>query len=317
MGLLTLFTVAALLIIAVGTWMLIRALVRPDRKTIGYALAKGYPTDPEDIDLPGEPITFHFDDHYSSPGWVVRGHNPDGPMVVVTHGWSSSRFASLAKALQFSPYASKIVVYDLRAHGDSTAPLCLHGKKEVDDLLAVLEQVDDEQRGIVLYGSSMGAGFSIVAAARDNEHGPGRVVGVIADGAYRFPLRPIIGQVRRRGAPGFPFAHLALAHLVFWHGPYDHFDRADHAAKIRGPMMVLHGDADDICPIKGARIIAAAAPSGWIVEFPGASHGGLAEFDEARYAEALRVFFARVRIFKSQQSETFALRTSTDAATTS
>jgi pimeloyl-ACP methyl ester carboxylesterase len=293
-GLLKLLGVALAIIIAGGTFVLLRALLRPHRKTIGHALAKGLPTQPEEIGLEGEEVTFHYGDATSAPGWIVRGQSRDGPVTVLTHGWSSGRFAMLDLAPLFTPYCSKVVVYDMRGHGESTAPRCLHGGKEIDDLLAVLDQVDDEGRGYVLYGTSLGAGFALVAGSREARRGGERIKGVIVEGPYQYPLRPIIGQLHRRGAPGFPMAHLALAHLAFWHGVGEEYDRALHAGRLTCPLLVLHGTADDICPIEGGRKIAAAAKRGRIIEFPGANHSHLAEHDPQRYAAALEAFFKEV-----------------------
>ncbi len=290
-GLLKLLAIALVVILAGGTMILLRALLHPHRKTIGHALAKGWPTEPAEAGLEGEEVSFHYGDATSAPGWIVRGMKDDGPVTVLTHGWSSGRFAMLAAAPLFAPYCSKVVVYDMRGHGESTAPRCLHGGREVDDLLAVLDQVEDQGRGFVLYGTSLGAGFALVAGSREAQKGSSRIRGVIVEGAYRYPLRPIIGQLRRRGAPGFPMAHLALLHLVFWHGLGEKYDRALHAGRLNCPLLALHGTADDISPIEGARKIAAAAECGRIVEFPGSNHGHLAENDPRRYAAALEAIF--------------------------
>lgn len=302
-GLIKLLAIALAVILAGGTFVLLRALLHPHRKTIGYALAKELPTEPAEIDLHGEEITFQYGDGTAAPGWIIAGEDTSGPVVVMTHGWSSGRYLSLAKVPLFVRYASKVVVYDMRGHGDSSAPRCLHGGREIDDLLAILDQVNDEGKGFVLHGSSLGAGFALVAGSREGRAGRDRIVGVMVEGAYRFPLRPIIGQLHRRGAPGFPMAHLALAYLMFWHGLGEEYDRALHAGRLTCPLLMLHGTDDDICPIAGARKIADAAKRASFVEFPGGSHGGLAELDRPRYDEALTQFFNEIRSRKTKTAQ--------------
>jgi len=169
MGLVVLFSVALAIIVVVGEVWLIRLLRRPPRRTFGAALARGFPTEPKDVGLTGEPVTFRLPDEHTTEGWVIRGDEPDGPIVVMSHGWSSGRFGLLVRAPLLTLFASHVVVYDLRGHGDSSAPVTTMGPREVDDLLAIVEQVqpaDDPDRRVVLFGSSMG-----VADAKSNDHG--------------------------------------------------------------------------------------------------------------------------------------------------
>jgi pimeloyl-ACP methyl ester carboxylesterase len=174
--------------------------------------------------------------------------------------------------------------------------------------------VGDGGGGLVLYGWSLGAGVSIVAAARD-----GRVSGVIAEAPYRFPMTPARNVLRGRAlphrlnlAPAFWLLGLMLGAGPGWGrahpaaagpdgsrqgggvGPVENrshrgpppsatggegaFDRAAHAARLRCPLLVLHGEFDEICPLEDARAIVEAVPEGVpaeLAEIQGAGHNNL------------------------------------------
>ena len=305
MGIIILFAAAVVLIAVVGSAAIVWQLRHPRRKTYAVAMARGLPTSPGDLSRDHEETTFRFDDGSESPGWVVEGSDDAGPMVVVCHGWADSRYGALTWLPLLTRFASRIVLYDLRAHGDSTAKACTMGTRDVDDVLAVVRQVMNGERGeferrnlrenpgargVVLFGYSMGAGIAIAAAARE----PELITGVIADGPYRTALEPLRGHLRGQNIPPWlflPVIALTAPLVGAWRG----FDRAALAAKTRCPLLVLAGTDDPISPHDSAQRIAAAAPHGELVSFEGAGHLELAGLDEPRYLESLGAFFAKLR----------------------
>ena len=315
MGLIILFLTAAAIIVAIATLALIHCLRNPPRLTYAAALARRLPTEPSEIGLEGEECSFVLDDNTRAPGWVIRGQKPDGPTVIISHAWSDSRYGSLTRAPLLAPHVSRIIIYDLRGHGDHTYPHSTLTALEPDDLITIARQVDDGSP-IVLMGVSMGAGIAIVGGAKlwEKESGvrsqgsepPGlgssepslHVAGVIVEGVYREMMEPVAGLVRRKGWPAQPMAFLADAHLRFWlgigHGKHRRVhghDRAMHAAKLTCPLLILHGENDNISSPASAKSIAEAARKGTLVMFPGQGHNNLAKADPDRYAAALAAFF--------------------------
>ena len=291
MGLVNLFATAAALLIVLGTARVVYVLQHPKRKTYAYALATGLPGDPGELGLNYTEQTFRFADGSTTPGWIIEGANPHGATVVVTHGWNSSRHGSLLRVPTLAPHATRLVVYDMRGHGESSAPVCLMGTREADDLLAIITQLDGPDTPIVLYGSSMGAGVSIATAAKADPATAARIVAVIADGPYRHFHEPIAAQMRVQSLPPFPFARLAAAYLTLRLGGLAGFDRAILAAAVRCPLLVLHGSADPICNVESGRLIARAAPRGQLTEITGGGHGDLAAIDPDTYKGALAELF--------------------------
>jgi pimeloyl-ACP methyl ester carboxylesterase len=67
-----------------------------------------------------------------------------------------------------------------------------------------------------------------------------------------------------------------LLGLDFGVGPHWRgFDRAAHAAGLRVPLLLIHGDQDEVCPFEDARAISAACPGARLVNVDGAGHHSL------------------------------------------
>lgn len=320
LGLLILFAVAYALLIAIGTAGVLWQMNRPRRKTLAVSLGKGGPGDPADLGLEGEEVTFNLSDGSKSPGWIVGGDRSDGPIALVIHGHRDSRFGSLYRAQMLRPYVAATAVFDLPGCGDAEAPRCLMGQREADDVFAVIHGLPPELiegKPIVLLGYSMGATIALKAAAppeaspeappeadrehptapRDSPRQVAEVAGVIACAPYRLWDEGLRGQFAKRRLPAWPIVPLVglMMRLFPWFGERPGFDRAQDAAAFAGPVLVLHGDADQICPLDAGRRIAEAAPAGELVVIPGGTHNQLLGADYDAVHGALSAFFGRVQ----------------------
>ncbi len=291
MGVLSLLALAWGVLMALAMAGLAQRMTRPARLTFAVALARKWTTEPADLGLTAQELNFRFDDRSTSPGWRIRGENPNGPVVVLVHGWSSGRIGLLLKARHYLPHAGAVILYDQRGHGESTAKRAHLGGRERDDIAAVVEQAAGEADGVVLAGSSYGAGIALDAAVRCARL-RGRVRGVILEGPYRLPMEPIERMLRRARWPAQPLCTLTALAMFPWHRHGWGYDRVKLARRWAGPLLVLHGSDDEVCSVESGRAIAAAAAHGRIVEFPGGRHGGLYRHDPQRYAAALADFFA-------------------------
>lgn len=323
LGLLILLSIAYALLIALGGFTILWQMSRPRRKTLGVALAMGGVADPADLGMAAAAVTFNLSDRTQSPGWIITGHAPQGPTVVVVHGHRDSRYGSLYRAQMVRPYAAYIVVFDLPGHGDAQATRCRMGAREAADVNAVVhglppevsEKQNRKRRPIVLLGYSLGATIVIKAAAEYPElfnapdgktssgGGGGGGDGVIACAPYRWWDEGLRGQMKRRGLPVWPMVPLVGLFLRLsvklnlsrlreskWEEAPG-FDRAADAAKLTCPLLVLHGDADTICPLSAGRAIADAAPRGQLVVIKHGTHNQLLAADHDAVHAALAAFF--------------------------
>lgn len=260
------------------------SLTHPPRRTYASAVARARAGDPSELD---EPLAFEAYEielgRRRYPIWEVRGHDPAGPTVVLTHGWGDSRVGALVRAPALAPVASRLVMWDMPGHGEApgTSPM---GTNEHRLLLELLEHVASRDENgalprIILYGWSLGAGVSIVAAGEGTSgRWSDRIAGVVAEAPYRLAQTPARNVLKTRQLPhrlNLPPAFWLLG-LGLRVGPtWRRFDRAQHAARLTCPLLVIHGTEDAICPIDDGRAIAEAAPDGRIIEVCGAGHNNL------------------------------------------
>jgi pimeloyl-[acyl-carrier protein] methyl ester esterase len=228
-----------------------------------------------------------------------------GRPLVLLHGWS---FSSAALLGPLAPLAARarLVAPDLRGHGRSggAGPFCL------DDLAADVLQVFTalDLRGAVLAGWSLGAIVALAAlpalegrvsalalvagtpcftvregwphgladrtveaVAAQVRRDPGRAVGRFFEGMFAPGELDAPGRARadasRAGAPVPPAASLLAA--------LDVLRTADVRAALHAaatPTLVLHGDADPVCPPGAAHALAGAIPRARLLLVPGAGH---------------------------------------------
>lgn len=313
MGLALLFAVAAGVLLLLGAVAMAIGLSRPPRFTYATALARRLPTSPQDLQLPAREVVVRLSDATTTPAWVIEPPTPDPadprrgrrpphapasrPLsLVITHGWGDGRHGLLPLAVRLLPHFQQVVLYDLRAHGDSTARLSRLGRVEPDDLAQVLRQTlpaDDHDAAprspdVVLMGLSMGAGISIDTAVRGPSDVRRRIAAVIAEGTSLNGTQPLIGFLQHNRIPARPLAWLTSFLLALANLPRPTVPRTDRlAARLDRPLLLLHGGRDPICPVASARRIAAASPHARLVEFDDAAHLDLVARQPERYLEAV------------------------------
>jgi len=287
-GLLVLMAVALLVLVWIGTAVLVYTLVHPPRRTAGVAMARGEPTDPVEAGAPSyETHALVSADGSHLELWEIPGQAPGGPTLIMLHGWGDGRLGELLWLDVLRPIASRLILFDLRGHGECPPGRCGWGLVEIDDALAVIDWA--RLRGkepVVLFGYSMGAAIAIGAAVR----AASSVAAVIADSPYQSIGRAVRGTMRIQRLPTWPVATLGLAWLR-WRGalPADD-DLTALASRLTVPLLVLHGSADGVTPLCDARQIAAAAPMGSLVEFASCNHVQAAGAEPERYTAAVRQF---------------------------
>lgn len=242
---------------------------------------------------PGRALGLPFDDAVVSspvgdlPAWLV--HPADGELhgkvwAVLVHGRGGTR----EECLRALPVLHRLGVPALvpSYRNDPGAPASLSGRyglgdtEWVDVEAAVLHALDAGARDVVLVGWSMGG--AIVLSALSRSWTADRVRAVVLDGPVLDWRTVLQHQARVHRVPpplgragtalmGSPLARAALG----VEGPLD-LDRLDwvtRAEEMRVPVLLLHGEADDVVPVGPSRSLAAARPDlVTLLEFPGAGH---------------------------------------------
>jgi hypothetical protein len=105
---------------------------------------------------------------------------------------------------------------------------------------------------IIVYGESLGTGVAVQVAAEK------RVGGLILDAPYTSMV---------------DLARLHYAFLPARAFMTDRYETLEHIGKVRAPLLIIHGEADDIIPAEmGRRVFEAAPEPKEIATYPGAGH---------------------------------------------
>lgn len=272
----------------------LRGLVNPPRRTYASAVSRGRPGDPGEIAPEhGGPMTFRAWE-FTSRGirlnaWDIVGDDPHGPCFILTHGWGDSCIGSISRVSALRALGSRFIAWDMRGHGVSSGSSTL-GILEHEDLRALLDSIGTRQP-LVLFGWSLGAGVSIELAGRE----PDGIIAVIAESPYRFPQTPAKNMLTSMGMPSGPNLSAALGILSLRHARRFHtrhsepFDRAFWSARLKCPLLVLHGESDMISPLEDAGVIAASSPGSTLEILKDGRHDGLWTDRQTRAQSTLAV----------------------------
>jgi pimeloyl-ACP methyl ester carboxylesterase len=194
--------------------------------------------------------------------------------IVLLHGIRLDHRALAGFAEDFAAHGYRAVLVDLRGHGASSGTHLTYGELEAGDVSRVLDVLGARMRlgPVFVFGHSYGGAVALHVAAND-----ARVMGVVAVSTFA-SVRRVVSDYERAYLPGFepwiPDSWLddavsdaaSLADFDPEHSP----ERA--AARIRAPLLLLHGGADTQVPPAHARILAAAGNSAKLVLLPGETH---------------------------------------------
>ena len=251
-------------------------LTHPPRRTYAWSVSRGQPGDPGELD---EPLVYEARElntkHGHIPIWDMQGRDPSGPVVLMTHGWGSSKQGALKRLQSLADDASRIIAWDLPGHGDAPGHARM-GADEHQIARTLLEELRLGNQPIILFGWSMGAGISLAICATSQDQYPIR--GVICEALYARPITPARSVLALRGmphrlnlAPAMALIGIRLGVGARWRG----FDRVRTAPRVRVPLLLIHGDQDPISPIEDSVAVQQAAPDAQLCRIKGAGHNNL------------------------------------------
>ena len=239
------------------------------RFALAYRVRAGYPSQrpptitPADLGLPYETLTV-ASEGADLPAWFIpaRGGAP-GPGVALIHGWESARDRTLPNALFLHAAGFHCLTVDIRGHGTNPPePLPLTaGEFGLDALAAfraLLDRPEVSTAGIV--GHSMGAIGAILAAAADD-----RVAALVATSSPADPYRLTRQTFRLAHLPipdviAYPLAWLTTrVYLRPRRYDVDAINASKAIARYCGPILLAHGDEDQVVPFSHMERLAKAA----------------------------------------------------------
>jgi alpha-beta hydrolase superfamily lysophospholipase len=268
----------------------------------------------------------------SCAAWLypARGDTAKAPIVVMAHGLSGTRRDGLGPfAERFATAGIAALVFDHRGFGDSGGePDLFHPARQLEDWRAAiafarsLPGVDAER--VATFGSSMGAGNALAAAAGDP-----RVAAVVSQAPFLDMVRqahrsspllaarmllaaargrrlPAIGQPHEAAFINAPGGEVGWRHVVAtgensrWRNRVSSrwllgrpFRPARHAAGLHCPWLLCVGEADRVARPGPAIAAGRRAPLGELRIYPGVDHFDIYDGAEFEAVVADEVAFLR------------------------
>ena len=240
-----------------------RLLFEPTRLPDDHVLA----TDPDlhesTIEVPGAKLS------------AVHMRLPDPRGVVLfLHGNSGNLQDCMSELDAFRQVNFDVVMFDYRGYGKSTG--CIESEAQLRaDVRAVWSQFSSQYEGkrVVISGQSLGTGLAAGLAAELTAAGqppdltmlvsPYSSMSTLADELYPWVRPWVPRQVLR-----YPL------------------QTVEHATQLGGPLMLIHGDKDELIGIHHSETLHKAVPQAQLHRVEGAGHSDVHKFPSFRKALA-------------------------------
>jgi fermentation-respiration switch protein FrsA (DUF1100 family) len=181
--------------------------------------------------------------------WEIAPHAKGSAEIVFFYGNAGtlSDFADTGEALSHGGFG--IVLASYRGYDGNQGEPAEAGL--MDDARAILASLPKDHGAVVLWGQSLGSG---VAARMASEGRAGALI-------LQSPYTAVVDVAARR----------------FWVYPVrlvmrDRFDTLSRAARIKIPVLIMHGTADETVPFDMGETLSHTFPHATLVPIPGGGH---------------------------------------------
>ena len=200
--------------------------------------------------------------------WIPATREPAAAHVLFLHGNGGNVAHRLAQARVLADAGLDVLLFDYRGYGRSTGAPGEEGTyrdaRAARD--ALLARPGVEAGGVVYLGESLGGA---VATELATAHPPAALV-----------LQSTFASVRRMARLHYPVVPAALVPDVY--------PTIDRIGRVRTPVLVIHGDRDEIVPLDhGRELFAAAADPKRLDVVRGAGHNDLLLVAGRAYGESI------------------------------
>jgi uncharacterized protein len=180
---------------------------------------------------------------------------PGAPTLVHFHGNGETLRGLVPFGLELVNRGLGVLLVEYRGYGSSPGETSEQGiYLDAAAALDALEQRGIARDRIILSGTSLGTGVAAEMAAR------GRGARLVLISPYTS-----IPRVAARIAPFLPTSWIIS----------DRFDTLSKAGRLGLPVLIIHGDEDEIIPYVMGQELAAAIPSARLITVPGGHHNDL------------------------------------------
>lgn len=257
-----------------------------------YANARAHPSraplccvTPAELGLVYEDVIFVTNDGLTLRGWYLPSRNRAA--VIIAHGLGGNRVPHLAQAGALAKHGYGVLLFDLRAHGESEGNTATVGGRDVIAAVAYLKkrnEIDSARIGAI--GFSLGGMASIHAAASSND-----IRAVISDGAGPTAFRDEPKPESFGDWITLPF-YWVVYQVWEWQGASAPTSMIEAVAKIAPrPVMLVAGGQNQFELGLQRRLFAAAGEPKMLWEIPEVGHGGGWTARPQEYEDRVVTFF--------------------------
>ncbi|HOI67151.1 MAG TPA: alpha/beta fold hydrolase, partial [Thiomonas arsenitoxydans] len=179
--------------------------------------------------------------------------------LVVMHGWggNAANFLPVARHLQQAGYS--LLLLDARCHGESDDDSFASLPRFAEDIEAGMAWLVGiagiERDALAVIGHSVGGGAALLVASRRRE-----IRGVISLSAFAHPAAMMRRWLDAKHIPYWPLGAYVLRYVQRVIGyRFDDIAPIHTIARVRCPVLLVHGRDDAMVPLAEARAIRAAA----------------------------------------------------------
>ena len=241
------------------------------------------------VDTPYERVAVRSYDGLKLVGKLYEGE-PGAPLILFFHGYRSTAERDASGGFQLCREKGwHILMVDERALGESEGKEITFGIRERFDCQTWAEYAAERfgpETPIFIWGISMGASTVLMASELPM---PASVRGIVADCGFDTPAAIIKETARRRKMPAELSGWLVgLGARLFGGFRMDEASALDSISRARLPILLVHGEEDEIVPFEMVYALrdACASPVE-VLTVPGAAHGISWYVDMPAYQGAL------------------------------
>ena len=229
-------------------------------------------TTPAHLGLEGEHVWIDGPSGKRLHAWFIPV-DTEAPAVVVLHGWGGNATDMLPIAPGINSVGFHALFLDARTHGLSDNEDFMSMPRFAEDLdtaLAWLHARDDVTT-VGVIGHSVGAAAAILAASRDTT-----IDAVVAVASFAHPE-----ELMWRAIPYPAPVKWTLLRIIrrMIGVSFDDIAPRNRIGEVKVPVLLLHGDADDVVPVEDALSLHEHLPSSRLITVPGGKHADLEAFE--------------------------------------
>ena len=186
-------------------------------------------------------------------GWYIPAQKNNAPAIVMLHGWGGSAGDLLPFAQLFHEKGFNVLLPNASGHADSDMlgrSDMLRFSRDLEsslDWLKVRDEVDANR--VMLMGHSIAGAAALLLGTHRHDF-----VGIITIGVFAHSRQLLKNWIQHcTQFPFWPFGYLAILFKQFQLGfSYDQIAPENTIATQSAPVLMIHGERDEVVPVKDA-----------------------------------------------------------------